>query len=430
MSSSKKKLGFLSILFLGINTVVGSGIFLLPGKIQALAAGWSLWLYVAVAVIAFAVAWCAAQCAALFQRNGGVYVYAKEAFGDYIGFKVGAIRWAVGMVAWASLAVGLIMGIGTLYPVINEEPLRSLILISFLGGLGLLNWLGIQVFTGFNYLVAIAKLLPLGLFLVYGLFAMDWIHFNQAVTPTAAPLEIGEASLAIFYAFGGFESLAIAAGEMKNPKRDLPVAIMVVMGTCALIYFLIHLVSMGILGSALANSTAPISDVAEVLFGPMGKGFVLLGMTLSMGGINLAASFITPRTAVALAEDRMIPSYLAKAGSFGTPGRAIFATVAITTVIACSSSFTELVNLTALARFVSYLATCSATLVFQNESKETNYFKQPWKLAIPLLGIAGIVAMLCITPSKLLLWGLFGVGLTVPLYFLKKYSGTKPEHSK
>ena len=419
MSNNKKKLGFLSVLFLGINTVVGSGIFLLPGKIQALASGWSLWLYAFVALIAFAVAWCAAQCAALFQRNGGVYIYAKEAFGDFIGFKVGAIRWSVGMIAWASLAVGLITGLGTICPTINQEPYRSLLLVTFLGGLGILNWLGIKIFSGFNYLVAIAKLLPLGLFLVYGLYAMDWIHFEAAIVDSADTAHIGEASLAIFYAFGGFESLAIAAGEMKNPKRDLPIAIMIVIASCALIYFLIHLISMGVLGSSLSGSTTPISDVAEILFGSVGKGFVMIGMVISMCGINLAASFITPRTAVALAEDHMIPSFFAKTGAFGTPARAIFCTVAITAVIACSSTFTQLVNLTAMARFVSYLATCGATLVFQNNSSEISYYRQPWKLAIPLLGIGGIAVMLCLIPVNLILMGMIGPALTIPFYFLR-----------
>src|SRR5262249_25140387 len=115
-------LGFWSIVLLGMNGVVGSGIFLLPGKVMDLAGHWSIAVFFLVTMVVLAIAWCFAKCATLFSRNGGAYVYAKEAFGDFIGFEIGFMRWIVGIMAWASIVVGFVTAVSSVWPSALQEP--------------------------------------------------------------------------------------------------------------------------------------------------------------------------------------------------------------------------------------------------------------------------------------------------------------------
>lgn len=422
---ANNKLGFRSVFFLGVNTVIGSGIFLLPGKVHLLAGGWSLWLYFVITLVILSIAWSTAQCAALFQRNGGAYLYAREAFGEFVGFKVGVMRWFVGMISWATLAVGLITALGTISSIELQSSSYYLLLAALIGGLALLNWVGIKTLNGISQLIAIVKILPLLLFIAFGLFAINSLKFYDALILPMDETTFGEGALAVFYAFGGFEGLTVAAGEMKNPKRDLPIVLFLVISVCAFIYFSIQMVAMGTLGAALPESITPVSDVAEALFGNVGKLFVIGAMLLSMSGINLAASFLTPRTAAALADDNLLPPLLSKQGTFGTPGVAILITAIITLLIACSGSFTELVTICAVARFVSYTAICAATLVFQKRSG-VRYLLQPWKLLLPIIGLVGIAFMLFLAPPNLLLWLAGALLLTIPLYLLRKWQTKLP----
>lgn len=426
---AQHKLGFKSIFFLGINTIIGSGIFLLPGKIHSFAGGWSLWLLLFVTSIVLAIAWCTAQCAALFQRNGGPYLYAREAFGEFVGFEVGIIRWIVGMISWAALAVGLTTGLGTFFPMIQQEPFHSLFLLTLIGSLSLLNWMGMQALNRLSQVIAIIKLLPLLLFIFFGLFTINSSQLATALLSSPTNNSIGEGALTIFYAFGGFDGLVVVAGEMKNPKKDLPVILLSIITICAVIYFLILLVSMGSLGIALGTSVTPIADIADQIFGNAGKWTILVAMLFSMSGINVAASFITPRAATALSQDGLLPAKLAQQGAFGTPGVAIAFTAAITLAIACSGSFTQLVLVTALARFISYTAICSSLLAFQRRYSGVNYRKEPWKLIIPLFALSGIGFMLFLTPLSLVLGALATLVLLSPLYLLQKWLTSRREQA-
>src|SRR5262245_31339894 len=113
--TSQKKIGLISMIFLCLNSIVGSGLFLLPGQVAAICGNWGLLVYAGVALMVMSIGWCYAQCAGHYTRNGGAYLYAKEAFGDFIGFEVGLMRWVVSIIAWASLTSGLVLALGSLW---------------------------------------------------------------------------------------------------------------------------------------------------------------------------------------------------------------------------------------------------------------------------------------------------------------------------
>jgi amino acid transporter len=277
-------LGFWSMILLGINGIIGSGIFLLPGKVMSLTGHWSIVVYLFVTLIVLSIAWCFAQCAALFNRNGGAYAYAKEAFGDFIGFEIGIMRWAVGILAWASIIVGFITALSSIWLAALEEPFRSILILGIVGSLGLLNIVGVKVFKHINNLISIAKIIPLILFVLLGVFFIKTHHYSPLIWQELEAESFGAAALMIFYAFGGFESLVVAAGEMKNPRKYLPIVVMLVISFCSLLYFIIQLIAIGILGDTLIGSVTPLADAAQILLGESGKWFVTLAMLISIGG--------------------------------------------------------------------------------------------------------------------------------------------------
>lgn len=416
---NQNKMGFWSITLLGINGIIGSGIFLLPGQIMALTGYWSFVVYLFVALISFAVAWCFTKCAVLFQRNGGSYLYAKEAFGDFVGFEIGLMRWMVGIIAWASLTVGFVTALSMIWPIVLLEPFRTAIILSMLGILGLFNILGIQVVKYISNVLTIAKLIPLMLLILIGVFYVKSPFLFPAEIEPFPLHTFGASSLMLFYAFSGFESLATAAGEIKNPSRTLPWAVFTAITICTVIYFCIQFISTGILGPALATSTAPIVDVAEHIFGAAGKWIILLATLVSIGGINLVASFIIPIGGVVLAEDRMIPSIIAKRNKFGTPHFAILISVGMTALVALSGEFTQLVIISVISRFAQYISTCLATFVFYRQQLSAG------KIFIPLMALTGICWLLLQTQPMQLAWGLGALALMVPFYFVRRYAMSK-----
>lgn len=418
----ERKLGLTSVILLGVNMVFGSGIYLLPGQVMALVGGsWSLVVYIFVSLIALAIAWCFAECAALFSRNGGAYLYAKEAFGNFVGFEIGMMRWAVGSIAWAALAVGFVTILSSLVPEAAGEPLRSILIITLIGGLGIANMLNVGMITSLNNIITITKLLPLFLFVFAG---MSYVDGTDILPQNLAGFDMqpfGTASLIVFYAFGGFEALVVAAGEMKNPKKNLPIALMATIVICATAYFFIQLVAVGALGDKLATSVNPIADIAELFFGPYGKIGVTIAMLISIGGVNIAAAFIAPKIGTALAEDNMIPQKIAEKNRFGMPYIAISITVLATTLMALTGSFTELVVVSAVSRFAQHISTCLAVLVLY---KHRFSLKKPQLqvllMIVPIIGLGGIGWLLLQTPLFQLVYGFAALILGIPLYFFWK----------
>lgn len=417
----KPQLGFGSMILLGINGIIGSGIFLLPGQVMQAAGNWSIVVYLFVTLLVLAIAWCFAKCAALFNRNGGAYVYAKEAFGDFIGFEVGLIRWAVGIMAWASLAVGFATALNSIWPQALQEPVRSLFILSLVIVLGIVNTCGIKLFKHLNNLVTVAKLIPLILFVILGALYVEPAHYTPLQWEELEMGSFGAAALIIFYAFGGFETLVVAAGEMKNPKKNLPWAVMIVISFCSLLYFLIQLIAIGLLGENLATSLTPIADAAQVLLGDSGKWIVTLTMLISIGGINIYASFITPRSGLALAEDGMIPRWIAKRGRFGTPVWAIWLTVGMTGILAISCNFTQLAIITVVARFIQYISTCVAvSILYRRLPVKQTSFTQGLMIIIPVIALVGMGWILLQTTFVQILAGSGVLIVGLPLYWLKQ----------
>ncbi len=419
------KLGLMSIILLGVNAIIGTGIFLLPGKAAALVGVNSLWVIVFDALLVMSIALCFAEMGGMFNKNGGPYVYAKEAFGNFVGFEVGFMKWAIATIAWSAMAVGFATALGAVWEPASTEMGKNVIATLIIVVLGIMNIMGVKISKIINNIVTIGKLLPLIFFILVGIFYVKGVNFAPMESvPDITQASFGAAALIIFYAFTGFESIAVAAEDMEKPERNVPKAIILVLTLVSIVYILIQAICIGIMGDALVTSKTPVADAAFVFMGPLAKAIVTAGTLISIGGINVASSFLAPRSGVAMADDGLIPKVVSKRNKKDAPYVAIIVTVVFAVVLSWTGSFEKLAAISVVSRFAQYLPTCLAVLVFRSKRPDmARTFRVPLGPVIPVLAV--VVSIWLLTQSSLekVFWGLGGLVVGAVLYYIMNRNG-------
>ena len=419
------KLGLMSIILLGVNAIIGTGIFLLPGKAAALVGVNSLWVIVFDALLVMSIALCFAEMGGMFNKNGGPYVYAKEAFGNFVGFEVGFMKWAIATIAWSAMAVGFATALGAVWEPASTEMGKNVIATLIIVVLGIMNLMGVKISKIINNIVTIGKLLPLIFFILVGIFYVKGVNFAPMESvPDITQASFGAAALIIFYAFTGFESIAVAAEDMEKPERNVPKAIILVLTLVSIVYILIQAICIGIMGDALVTSKTPVADAAFVFMGPLAKAIVTAGTLISIGGINVASSFLAPRSGVAMADDGLIPKVVSKRNKKDAPYVAIIVTVVFAVVLSWTGSFEKLAAISVVSRFAQYLPTCLAVLVFRSKRPDmARTFRVPLGPVIPVLAV--VVSIWLLTQSSLekVFWGLGGLVVGAVLYYIMNRNG-------
>ena len=419
--SSSAKFGFISLILYAINSIVGSGIFLLPQRAYSLIGSGSLVVIFFIAVLVLSMACCFAEASGRFKENGGAFVYAREAFGDFVGFEVGFMRYIVSITSWATLAVAFATLLGTLFPAFAAPAVIKVISAMMVLTYGFINYRGVRASEVINNLSTVCKLVPLALFVGIGVFYIDPANLNPVQSmESMTQSTFASGVILLFYAFGGFESIPVAAEEMDNPEKNMPRGMILGVSIVALIYLLILGVTIGLLGSGVSDSSAPIAEAARVVMGDFGFMMVSIGSLLSILGINLAASFAAPRSLVALANHKMVPASLTQHNRYGVPGSAILLTTVLTLAVALSGSFAQLAALSVVARFAQYLPTCFAVLVFRKRFEKPSTFTIPGGPIVPVLAIVTGFWLIFNAPVNNLIFGVIGLIVGVPFYMMTR----------
>lgn len=390
----KKKLGFWSIVLLAVNAIIGSGIFLSPGSVVTLAGTKTAWVYLTAALFAAVLAITFAAAAKYVTKSGAAYAYAKAAFGENVGFYVGITRFIAASIAWGVLATGVVKTVLSIFGLDSTD--FWLVTYGFIGlmiVLLLIHLLGAKVFEFINNLSTLGKLFALVTTIIAGIYLListGQNHFadinllkNAAGQPLIAPMNTSifvTATIAAFYAFTGFESVASGSEDMQEPQKNLPKAIPLAILIIAAIYIGIVLVAMVLNPKAIVETKEVVALVA-IFDNVIIRNIILYGALISMFGINVAASFLTPRVLEAMANENQIPQWFAKRTSKDFPLRAFMITALIAIVIpmAFKYNMTSIIVLSSISRFVQYLVVpvgviCffygkNAELVLENVSK-------------------------------------------------------------
>ena len=376
-----------------INCIVGAGIFGLPSKAYALVGSYSLLACLACGLIILLIVLCYAEVASRFSETGGPYLYAREAFGSLIGFETGWLYFIVRVSTFAANCNLLVSYLGVFWPEATGSIARLVIISIVVSGLTAVNLIGVRQSTAATNLFTVGKLVPLLSFALIGLFFIDPLNFHFEKVPDYSSTT--SAVLLLIYAFLGFENAVIPTGEVKDPQRSVPFALLIGLGSVALIYIAIQAVSIGTL-PALANSERPLSDAAGIFIGPVGAALMALGAAISITG-NLNVSVLgTSRILFAMGEQRDLPRFISITHDrFRTPYVALLLSGALVLLLTMWTSFLSALTLATVTRLIVYFTTCASLPVFRKRrSAGRAPFKAPMGLFASIASLALIVWLL------------------------------------
>ncbi len=397
----KRDIGIFGASFLALNAMIGAGIFALPGKIAVNAGLLSPWLFLLVGALFLAVVLTFAELSSYYKGTGGPVLYASDAFGPLAGFSTGWAIYLSRVTAFAANANVMAIYLASLHDMFDSALVRGAIISTVTIGLTYANVRGVRdgvrTMAAFTFL----KITPLLLLVLLGLQ-----HVTATTLLPSAPFfieELGGTTLLLIYAYVGFETIGITAGETSRPRRTLPTAFVGSMLATGLLYFLIVLVFVSLI-SPENYSDATLVDVGRKLAGPIGALAITLTAVFSIGG-NLAGSILAaPRLVFSMAENHMLPRWFAHVHpGFATPHRSILLTGGMALVLALTGSFVQLAIASSVVRLLGYIV-CIASLPAirhkADEDAKQRAFRLQGGYAIPLLALAVCLGLLAQSSLK------------------------------
>ena len=392
----KSRLTLLDCLGIGVNGIIGSGIFLLPARVFAQAGGlaWASWF--AVGGVCLLVGLCFGEAASATERSGGPYAYARLAFGDWVGFAVGWMAFASVVLSYGAVARALGRNLSYVFPALSAPLAQASLAAGVVLALALVNWRGVKPGAVASDFFSGAKLLPLLGFVAVGLFFVAPQRLSLpppdgASTWTA--LRLG--GLAGLFACTGFEYVPVPAGETDNPRRNVPVALLGALLGAMLLYALVEIVFIGTHPDPL-HADKPLAEAAAAFAGPWAARLLTVGAAVSSFGFCTGVALVGPRYLSALADDGLLPAALGRRHPrFATPGTAIVVTAAITAMLVLWADFDRLSDLGNVAVFGQYLSTCLAVPVLRWLRPDLpRQFRLPFGPLVPAAATAGCLLFL------------------------------------
>ncbi|MDX6769440.1 MAG: APC family permease [Elusimicrobiota bacterium] len=377
--AARRELTRFDLTCLGVNAIVGSSVFLFPGKLAGLLGHASPAAFAFTALLLAPVGLCFAEAASAHDRPGGPSLYAQSEFGPLWGFVVGWLCWVTMVVSWAAVA----NGVASYLPFTHAWAGKAFA-VGAIFFFGMLNRRGVRlgawVCNGFT----VAKLVPLALVALAGARALpSW-------RPTPGPegwAPLGSACFLAYFAFQGFETVPVPAGEAKEPGRDVPFAVLAAIAGSAVLYCLVQIAAVTAV-PGLAASPRPLADAAGAIYGPWAVQLIVAGATVSMLGYVAGNALGGPRYLAALAEEGHLPARLAEAHPrWGTPAAAIAWSTGVACAAALVLDFDRLVDFSNVVIGGQFLATAAAVVARRRRGAPAR-FRAPGGALVPAAAAA------------------------------------------
>ena len=425
--SLNREIGQVGFSAIALNGVIGAGIFALPAVAAAKSGNFSPWLFLVCAVLIMTVVLSFARAASFFRETGGPIQYAGMAFGSFAGFQTGWLVY-IGRLAAIGANISLMVTYAGWFwaPLVSGIGHQVTVAVVFVL-LAVFNIIGVRQSMNVVFLFSALKLVPLFLLILLGLSHIQpgiLVHVDLPVSGT-----LGETILILLYAFVGFESAVVPAGEARNPRKDIPRAITFTVLTITAVYFLIQLISVSVL-PGLADSKTPLADVAEILMGATGAALLTFGAVFSIGGNCSASMLSAPRMTYALAKMGSLPAWFgAIHPRTRTPLNSIVFYAGLGLVLALSGSFVWLAVISTLARLLSYILGVAALPVLEKRIEKTEgQFRLRGGYLVP--AIALLLCLWLITFASLTAWlttaAFFALGSVLYLLSSRKHTPSVP----
>jgi basic amino acid/polyamine antiporter, APA family len=376
-----------------INCIIGSAIFGVPSEAIRMVGNLSPLAMIAAALLMGMIILPVAEVASQFSEAGGMYLYARTAFGRFVGLQVGWF-WLLAIVGGGAAGANLFLTYLTQFlPSVAHGWRRVAMLLVVISIPTAANYVGVRQGANLSVLFTVAKAVPLALVIGLGLFQAAAPHGVAAQALPSSANTWPKLLLILLYAFSGWEDALVPSGEVRQPRRTIPFALTTGLLICAVVYTLFQLVVLQQIGT---NPTArPVVETASALLGRGAGSFVAIAVMLSTYGWISGAFLNAPRFPVALAHQGDCPAVFGKLHPrFRTPSLGILLYGVTVLVLAVTGTFLWAIALTAGALTIFYAVTCAALIQLRRSQPEAKAFRVRFGRQLAVLGIAISAALL------------------------------------
>lgn len=428
----KRTLTLFPCVMIMVTSVIGGGIFTVPGEIMTIAMGSGpnivAWIVAAFAVLLMGLVYC--ELATAMPGAGGPSIYLREAYGDKMSFFYG---WFAMLNNSAVLAVVSITFTNYLKFFIPLSPFQSkLVATVVLVTAMATNVRGVKMGATATNILTITKLVVLGGIIIAGVFFLVPENFQPVVDAEKGWGTAFAAAVPAFFAFSGYNQLTYMSEEIKEPEKTLPRAILLGIGVICVVYILLSVVCVGTLSvETLAASSNSVAMVAEVIFGKVGAAVVPVGALISIYGLINAGFMSMPRVAFNVGRAGLFPSFFGKIHpKYDTPYCSIMVYCGIALFLMWTGSFSTLLMMVVFVGKISEFLVATSLMVLRKKRPDlVRPVKMPLYPASVILSVALTVYLASLVPMYKILWSLVFCATSVPAYLifalLKKRGGSE-----
>ena len=392
-----RTIGRWSLTALMVNSIVGVSVFKLPADLAAKLGWFSPLSCLFAGAGILLVAGCIAEVSSRYDETGGLYLYARDALGRFAGLLVAWLTWLTRIAAPAAAADLFCTYLAKFFPAVGSRFGEISILALLIGHLAVLNYVGVRSGQRVSNFFTGVKVSFLLFFVVAG--AIAWFARPDLrvgfVSPSPSANDWFTALLLLVYAYGGFEGALFVGGETKDPKRDMPLALLSALAGVGLIYTAVQLIVVAILPQAGA-SARPLADATERFLGPIGAAIIGLAALVSAYGYLSANLLHAPRVTFAMGREGDFPSFFAVVHPrFRTPYVSILIYASLVFVFGVLGTFQWNAVLSAVSRLAVYAAMAVSVIVLRRR----NDGKAQYQLPLPFLfaGAAFLFSLVLLT---------------------------------
>ena len=435
----EKSLGVAAALSTVVGMVIGGGVFFKPQAVYEITGGGpglGMIAWVLAGIMTITAGLTAAEVSAAIPKTGGMMVYIEEIYGKKLGFLTG---WMQSVLFFPATIAAISVMFGQQAAILlGNESLVIPMTVGVILLIGVLNTFGSKTSGAIQTVSTVCKLIPLVLIIVFGFIKGGGNNpivqplVAEGISPTGV---IGQLLVAILFAYDGWINVGAIAGEMKNPGKDLPKAIVGGLSLVMGVYVVINLAYLWVLpASELAKYASPASAVAEVLFGSIGGKIINVGILVSVFGCINGYLLTGPRITYTLGKQKTIPVIFGKLNKNDVPANATLLMAVLSALYALSGQFNLLSDLAMFAVWSFYVLTFIGVMKLRKTHPNLNRpYKVPLYPIIPLIaifsGLFVVLNQLLFAGAKSTMMSLGGVvitliGLPVYSYMTKKYANT------
>jgi amino acid transporter len=415
------------LVFLIINSVIGAGIFALPAKVFALSGVYSILAFVACALVMVVLILVFAEVSSRFEKTGGPYLYVNEAFGPLPAFVIGWLLMLTRLFSYATLINLMVLYLSFFSETFKSEAVRIGMILFVTGWITYFNWIGVKNTAKVSNILTVAKLFPLAVFIVVGMFHLDLDLMRGSTPPSLS--DFSASTLLLVFAFGGFEAGLVNSGEIVNPRKNLPFGLLVAAGVIAGFYILIQIVSIGTLPD-LATSEKPLADAASLFMGWWGGMFITVGAVISILGTLNVQILSGSRLPFALSEENQLPKIFGRIHPrFATPYMSLLFFASLVAFVAIFWGFMNSLAVSVISRLILYALVSGSLIKLRKKQESQAFFRLRFGNAFALAGILATIWLLSGTKAEeimdTVLWTLLGLGIFALHYFTGRKKLTK-----